>query len=58
MPKGSKVLKYNKVTIKVEFYLTTQTTPQFSIGDIVERITELGGKPEIIGTKLVDEMPK
>ena len=54
----SKVFKYNKVTIKSDFYLTTQTTPQFSIGDITEKIKELGGNPEIICTKLVDEKPK
>ncbi len=56
MPK--KVSKYNKVTMKIDFYLTTQSTPQFNIGEIQDKIKELGGFAEIIGTKLVDEMPK
>ena len=53
-----KVSKYNRVTLKIEFYLTTQETPQFSIGEIQEQIKELGGYAEIVGTKLVDEKPK
>lgn len=53
----SKVFNYNKVTMKVDFYITQKTTPQFSIGDITDKVRELGGVREIIGTKLVDEKP-
>jgi hypothetical protein len=51
-----KVSKYNRVTIKTDFYITQQETPERSIGEIMEAIKGLGGIPEIIGTKLVDEM--
>jgi len=56
--KGKAVKKFNRVVINSEFYLTTQTTPEHSIDEIMAGIKALGGKPTITGTKLVDEMPK
>jgi len=55
---GKLVKKFNRIVIKSEFYLTTQTAPEHSIDEILGGIKALGGKPTITGTKLVDEMPK
>lgn len=52
------VKKFNKVKIESEFYLTTQTTPEHSIDEIIMGIKALGGIPTITSTKLVDELPK
>lgn len=56
--KGKAVKKYNKVTIKTDYYITQTEKPEHSIDEIIEGHKALGGIPEITGTKLVDEMPK
>lgn len=53
-----KVFKYSKVTIKSDFYIAQQETPERSIGEIMEGIKGLGGFAEIVGTKLTDDNPK
>ena len=50
--------KYTEYTIKSKFYLTADKAPEKTIEQIVEEIKNLGGKPEIIGNKLVKEIPK
>lgn len=55
--KGNAVKKFNRVTIKTDYYITQTEKPEHSIDEIIEGHKALGGKPTIIGTKLVDEMP-
>ena len=49
------VKKFTEVTIKVRFYQPTDKTPEKSIDEIMVGIKELGGIPEITGTKLVND---
>lgn len=49
------VKKFTKYVIKSEFYLPTGEPPERNIGEILEGIKAIGGKPEIVITKLVDE---
>jgi len=52
---GMAVKKFTEVTVKVKFYQPTDKTPEKSIDEIMAGIKELGGKPEIVGTKLVND---
>lgn len=49
------VKKFTEVTIKVKVYQPTDKTPEKSIDEIMAGIKELGGIPEITGTKLVND---
>ena len=50
--------KYTEYTIKAKFYLTADKSPEKTIEEIMKGIADLGGNPEIIGNKLVKEIPK
>jgi len=49
------VKKFTEYTIKSKFYLPIDKTPEQTIEVIMKGIEGLGGKPEITGTKLVNE---
>lgn len=49
---------FMEYTVKSKFYLPTNRTPEKSIEDIVKSIRELGGNSNIIGNKLVKEIPE
>lgn len=49
------VKKFTEYTIKSKFYLPTDKAPEKSIDEIIKGIGELGGKSQIVGTKLVND---
>lgn len=53
--KDMAVKKFTEYTIKSKFYLPTDRTPEQTIEVILKGIEGLGGRPQIVGTKLVDK---
>lgn len=50
--------KYAKVTVKGDFYIPQDRTPERNIEDIVRSIEALGGKEvKLVGNKLTNEIP-